>query len=1237
MRNIDNETRITMNSRRNFVNYATMHLSNGEVLELTPSDFRIAGNSFTDDWVDGEAFQIGTTIGKTATILLDNTDGRVETIGSTEAVYHHGKFSEYDFYMAYFELRIHLPNATHYGTSVVDQVIPIGTFTVTTPTSHGATIEITGVDNMYMFDKSFDECDLDFSVSGGVSLLTILNKCCDDCGVGKAYSQTFTNYNLKVTKRPENATYRQVVSWVATMACSNAVITVNGDLNLKWYDMSTLGGGLDGGSFTAIGEEHIFVNKLTWKGENGAYENTGWNAYYNRIKRSGRYKITKVVISNIIDPSNFNGYFGIVEYDSFRDSYNNGVSFDASYRYNGQDLIRIPITEGENDINIDINISPLNKKTYWIGVGDVNYANPNESEFDAEIYIEPISYDDGDSADGGTFEPEILRNTLNWTLTSGDLEGDIRWRSSNFRCPDIISPEGKYELTRIYIDNIADISHFNATYVIQKSVDSGDTWTDEQSGAVVSGDNALNYVMTLSDNTVRYRVRLGQDVNADPNASSFTIRYYFKADDDVYLDGDRFDGGNFTTNSGFHNLTAINGTSISTDDIQFTGVSVKTDSAEEHYPTSSGWDYYAMIIEDNPFTDGHESKIAKDIYDAIKYLKFRPFTTSSIQDPTIEAGDACIVYDVKGNMYKSIITNVVFKTGGMTDLSCKAETPAKQGSRYVSQAAYAVTKAENKMNDYNSQVAHFNEIASAALGYYKTEEVSATDGSTITYLHNQPSLSSSQNVVKIANGVVAISDNYNTPQRSWNTGFDASTGTMLLNLIYVHGLTSDWINTGELNVGGVNNIDGVIHVLNEIHYFNSTWNGTVYWTGCVLGYSWIKPAGTYKITRVNISNISNPANFKGKYSIRVSRDGGSNYTVVREGNLVAGDNIINYVMQITETDDLMYLFYVGQDYTDPNSPTFDFEIFRDGVNTIIDKDGVEIRNGKIKLNGKDTFTTNANGVYMGDDGVAFGLYYDSHSNFEVDRHGNVYARAGELAGLLINTTEKGLEYNKNMGNGDRFFKLTAWSGITCGKESDGSHGTISGGWMRMDYVTDWGFLRVDYGNHEWGGITVTNVGNDNYANDGNNYIHIRHNKIYRDNENFSARSYVMWIGTDDTSDRRVKENIRPLSHDILQTIFDNLEPVIFNYIDDVKIPGTYFGVFAQDMEKALKEIGINDSPIVYEGDEDGLKHLSYHETIGILMGAVKDQYNIINEQQAEIDDLKERVKALEDIVKTKLG
>ena len=1198
MRPVDNETRQTMNTRRNFVNYAHMVLSDGTELNLTPSDFRISGNNFTDDFTDGESFPIGTAIGKTATMLLDNTDGRTEDIGSSTVTYPHGKFSDYDFYMAYFELYVCLPDAYHYAGELRDQMIPIGTFTVTTPTSHGATIEIVGVDNMYLFDRSFDECDLDFSTNP--TLITVLNKCCTDCGVAIGYT-SFTNQNLTVRIRPEDATYRQVVTYIAQIAGCNAKITETGALTLVSYDMSSLLG-LDGGSFLTSDDEFVYMNKFTWS--SGA--STGYNIFYDRVPRTGRYKITKVVIEDIDTPSTFDGYFEVSRANSFRDSVNNGTEFSsANGRQNWATLQHIDLVEGENIVDYDIEVTALNRINYWCGIGSTSGTG---SKFSATVYMKPISFVDGDSADGGTFEPEWPRGLVqHWNKDSGgEVHDNIRWYYTHYRCPDNLGPAGKYTVTRIYIDNIADPSHFNGLYEIHKSIDSGTNWTVEESGTLVAGDNVINFDMTLNaTSSTRYRVQIGQNIVTDTDASSFDARQYFKANDDLYLDGDNFSGGDFVTPLGYHNLTATNGTSISTDDIQFTGVSVKYEDNSAHYPNTLNWNYYAFSIEDNPFVVDNEALIASTVYDKIKSLKFRPFSCSSIQDPTIEAGDCALVYDVKGNMYNTIITNVLFKTGGYTELDCTAEPPAKQGSRYS--APQSVIRVANSMTTYQSQQAHFNEIASEALGYFKTEEVDAQTGATITYLHDQPTLESSTNVVKIANGIVAISDDGGI---TYNKGVDTSTGTMLLNLIYVHGLTSDWINTGQLTVGGVDNADGIIHVVNEKLYADGTWDGTghtggSWWTYYQVAYQWLKPAGTYKVTKIVIDDVSSAADFVDfKYKLEIKANGETYYRKIQEGPLNIGENIINYVFEITETDDFTYNIVVGKESVVSTDPTFSYHFYTTSVNTIIDKDGVEIRRGTIKLNGKNSYNTSAYGVYMGSDGISFGLYYDNHSDFEVNAStGQMFARKGQIGCYTINSVD-GLLYNKS----DNFCEYSYYK-MHIGGLWNNSY------WTFVGIANKGEFLHLDYGQSNVGGIWITKNGqNDMWDFSGNTM------KITADNISSSVNGNPVWTG----SDRKLKRNIEDLTIEESKDLIYNVQPRKFEFKS--KPDKKRYGFIAQE----VKEILPKNSDIEYEDENFDLCCIQYMDFIAPLCMIVK-------EQQAEIDDLKERIKALEDIVKTKLG
>lgn len=1151
MRNITEEARLVMNTRRDFVNYAHVTLHDGTELNLTPSDFRISGNNFTDDWNEGESFQLGSAIGKTATLLLDNTDGRTEEIANgVSKVYPHGKFSEYDFYMAYFVLYVCLPEAYHYEGKLRDQMIRIGTFTVTTPTAHGSTIEITGVDNMYMFDKSFDDCDLDFTVNP--TLLTILNKCCEDCGVAIGYG-SFNNQNLTVSKKPEGVTYRQVVSYIAQIAGCNAKISDTGALILRWYDTSVFSDNwLDGGSFTAIGEEFQYSNVLVWDGTHEAWGN---NVRYikdnsNFLTRSGRYKLTRINISNISDPTNFDADYQIYMYDS--------VNY-GSNRFNSKVELQNKLVEGDNIINYEFDISTLNRTVYWMGVKGNNYGDPNASSFDATLYMEPISYDDLDSADGGTFETQFqYYDPIHWVYSGESLTSDY-WIFNKNITYQLLKPAGKYNISRTFIDNIADPTHFNAEYIIQKSIDNGSTWTDEQTGTLVAGDNIINFNVDIPENIeTRYRVRYRQNVATDPDASDFDATLYMKANDVHYLDGDNFDGGDFATPLNYHNLISTNGTSVSTDDIQFTGVLVQNEDTSAHYPTYNGWDNYAMVISDNPFVAGYEDTIALYIYSQLQGLKFRPFTTSSIQDPTIEAGDCALVYDVKGNMYKTIITNVTFKTGGMTELSCNAEPPARQNSRYVNPVAQAVVKAEKKMNDYNAQVAHFNEIASQALGYYKTIEADTQTGAIITYLHNNPTLETSTTVIKITADGIFISEDGG---QSYNSGFDTSTGTMLLNLIYVHGLTSDWIRTGELDVGGLNNEDGVIRVTNRMDMIrdgSATIDGTDVSKWLYIGPSQINVSGTYRVF-YNISDVEAGKDEVIKCQIQ-KRDkwDGSTYTykvIVDYFNINEhyGEYPIRFDVDVTNGD--MY-YAISFSRVNVNNAGFTVTNTYNKVNTLIDKNGIDTNNINITGGG-----------------------ININNNFIVDLRGNMTAKAGTFSGSVY------IQSGSDIVNisGGRLKTQGTWIQL-CKNLSDVDEEHLALGYHYSAYMND----------------------------DESFFLKVRSKKIIQ--------------AADDYSDERLKLDIEPINDEYVRELILNADIKQFKRTYEPR--KLRFGVIAQNVREQLDSLGIDKKRIeLTDEDDEGFFEIDYKEYIPMLIRTVQNQ-------QAEIDDLKKRIEALERLVNT---
>ena len=157
--------------KRNFINYADVTLANGTVLNLTPANFRIDGNTITDSTSGEGSCFIGNAIGKSATLNINNTDD---------------SFSAYDFYMATFVLYVAL--ALPSGTT---EKLRKGTYTVITPETLGSTITISGVDDMYKFDKPYSNSQLTYPAT----LHQILSEACTTCGVNIGFSQ-FDNYNI---------------------------------------------------------------------------------------------------------------------------------------------------------------------------------------------------------------------------------------------------------------------------------------------------------------------------------------------------------------------------------------------------------------------------------------------------------------------------------------------------------------------------------------------------------------------------------------------------------------------------------------------------------------------------------------------------------------------------------------------------------------------------------------------------------------------------------------------------------------------------------------------------------------------------------------------------------------------------------------------------------------------------------------------------------------------------------
>ena len=232
MINASQEFKNLINAGSKVVNYADITLKNGTVLNLTPEDFVLGGFSIDDEMTDGK-FGVGYAIGKTINLTIAN---------------HTDKFSTYDFYKSIIFMYVAVQ--TEEGRVLKERK---GKYYVINPTSPGEVIKLSGVDSMYLFDKPYDA-----NTAYPATLQTVLSDCCLNCGVSIGFGQ-FNNYNFTVNNRPEDATYRDVVSYVAQIAGYNARISNNDALELIWYDTSYMGlDVLDGGKLLSYNESDIY-------------------------------------------------------------------------------------------------------------------------------------------------------------------------------------------------------------------------------------------------------------------------------------------------------------------------------------------------------------------------------------------------------------------------------------------------------------------------------------------------------------------------------------------------------------------------------------------------------------------------------------------------------------------------------------------------------------------------------------------------------------------------------------------------------------------------------------------------------------------------------------------------------------------------------------------------------------------------------------------------------------------
>lgn len=306
---------------------------------------------------------------------------------------------------------------------------------------------------------------------------------------------------------------------------------------------------------------------------------------------------------------------------------------------------------------------------------------------------------------------------------------------------------------------------------------------------------------------------------------------------DDYSSGDLVDGGTFDDLEAFHHLYSLNGFKVRTDDVVVTGVQVTeefTETEKDKMQTVTVGDAgYVLAVSGNKLIQkGAAETVAQYLGSKLIGLKFRPMSTQTLGDPTLEAGDLAYVTDRRQNTYNCLITNLSFNLGGFMNVSCDAETPGKNSAKQYSELTQAIVKTRKEAQ---KQASSLVAVMAQSFGVFKTEEAQE-NGSTIYYMHDKPTLEESMNIWKITTGAFAAgafaASTFAVSTdggKTWNVGMDAN-GNATVNILSAIGINCDWIHAGTLTLGGYNNQKGKMVMQDANGNVQGRWNCSEFYT-----------------------------------------------------------------------------------------------------------------------------------------------------------------------------------------------------------------------------------------------------------------------------------------------------------------------------------------------------------------------------------------------------------------------
>lgn len=326
--------------------------------------------------------------------------------------------------------------------------------------------------------------------------------------------------------------------------------------------------------------------------------------------------------------------------------------------------------------------------------------------------------------------------------------------------------------------------------------------------------------------------------------------------------GTLYDGGTFDELRDRAFISQNYECDVSTDDVVITGVRVRnntTKDATKAYdelwvdstlePPIGTHERYILVIDNNPLiTKAKAGYIANIIGNTLAGLPIRGFSATSLADFSYETGDMATVVDFRGNRYYTWITHFTFTTNNSERFSCGVESIKKRSeqrfSGTVKTLAEANQNAEDKLSAYDTAVKALNDLGNNAINF--TEYIYPTtatvvgqsrtvyryNGNSRTGTASSPKFPYSTAVFKITgDGVfVALAANGDIAADgtcTFSNGYDANSGTAILNTLYAKGVSCSSVKSGRLSLGGS---DEGIYKNGELYMYGSDNTEIGHWT-----------------------------------------------------------------------------------------------------------------------------------------------------------------------------------------------------------------------------------------------------------------------------------------------------------------------------------------------------------------------------------------------------------------------